>query len=129
MVSTLRQALGLIALATIGGAVVGGVASDLVVRLVVHNQGPIFWEGGEGFLPLIAAVIAAFTGGLSVVACSLRVANRAPTIKAFVGFGVGICVNYAFGLWFVSHGAFTASRAQEGIAFWTCWSSQAGLPA
>jgi hypothetical protein len=114
----LRRASGLITLATIAGAVVGGVGSLLVVRIVVLKLGPIFWEGGEGFLPLLATLLAGLTGGLSVVLCSLPMADWAPIRKTYVGLCLGIGVGLAYP-WVASGGTFGSGGAPKGMVFWS----------
>jgi hypothetical protein len=116
---SLMRVFWVIVLAGVAGLVVGGVSSYLVVRIVVLIVGPIFWEGGEAFLPMFATFLGGIAGGISAAVCVLPVVTRASLKKSWLGACLGISLGLGYGLWLVSHGTFTDSRAPKGIAFWT----------
>lgn len=99
--------------------IVAGIASYVLVQAVVHSVGPIFWEGGEIFLPLIATVVGGIIGLMSIAVCAL--ANLAgPAIPLrWVGLSLGVSLSFAYSLVLISSGSFTSPHAPTGMSFWT----------
>jgi hypothetical protein len=116
--TTLRNAGCLLLLTFVTGLLVSGASSYIVVQLVVQKVGPIFWEGGEGYLPMFAAVFGGILAILSAAFCR-HIAEYPSISKILVGLGIGIGLSLAFGVWAISGGAFTSPRAPKGISFWT----------
>jgi Na+-translocating ferredoxin:NAD+ oxidoreductase RnfA subunit len=94
--TTLRNAGCLLLLTFVTGLLVSGASSYIVVQLVVQKVGPIFWEGGEGYLPMFAAVFGGILAILSAAFCR-HIAEYPSISKILVGLGIGIGLSLVLG--------------------------------